>query len=288
MKLSNSGLSAFRKCPRYYASQYVARRVPVRESEALALGRAYHIGLETWWNAHGRGGTRETCLACSIDAVRQHADGMSEQDVAKVCAMLSQYAPPDGWRVEAVEQWFESPIRNPDTGYPMRDAVLVGRVDLVLSNDAGERWIVEHKTTSDEIIGYGPYWQRLEVDSQVRIYLQATDAVGLIYDAARKPSIKLCAKDANAEAYMQRCIEQRSADTSAWYQWRQIQRTAEEMAEAAADLWQSAHMLHECARDNRWPRNGDACRNLYGTCAYLDVCTGKASLGDDSIFRDKE
>ena len=53
------------------------------------------------------------------------------------------------------------------------------------------------------------------------------------------------------------------------------------------DLWQQVEMFRSCDKAGRWPRYSDSCVTKYGNCPYLDVCTGRANLDDDALFRDK-
>jgi hypothetical protein len=287
--LTSSSLSAFRDCPRKYYLMYVLRRVKVAEVAAMKFGTMMHEALAVYWLSGKE---------AMVSYLKTLAEDMTEQDAAKLAAMLTHYKPPfDKYEVEAVEQTFETRIINPETGRPMVDYVLQGKLDvLIIDKATRERWVLEHKSTSDEIEGFDIYWQRLAIDHQISFYILAKQAVGCLYDVLRKPTIKLCGKDETAaaalgisasDAYMRRCVEAIVESPAKYYQFREVIKTADDMEEAKADLWQQAHMLADCERQQRFPRNSGACRSFFGVCQYLGVCTGCSRIdGDD--FRDKE
>jgi hypothetical protein len=288
-RLSASRLSIFRDCPRRYAHTYVMGRVPIAEPSALTFGRAWHEALEQWWLAGPD---------AAIGWLVSKADSISAEDGARIASMLTYYNPPrERYSVVGTEKEYTVPIVNPDTRHPVRGYTFYLRLDVeVVEIATGDRWIVEHKTTSDEIIGFGPYWQRLQIDAQVAFYLIATKARGVMYDVVRKPMLRISKADEQraaayeidlSVAYQERISEAISAEPEKYYQFRAVEKTADDLAEAQADLYEQVQMLHACHRRGMYPRNSNACRALYGTCPYLGVCTGQALLSDDSQFRDK-
>lgn len=58
-----------------------------------------------------------------------------------------------------------------------------------------------------------------------------------------------------------------------YYARNEIPRRPEDLEEAQYEWWQTAHILHQCERHGRWPRNTAACIG-FGTCAYFPLCTG--------------
>jgi len=95
------------------------------------------------------------------------------------------------------EQQFELPIVNPSTGKSSRTFVQAGKFDGVIK--MGQRhFLLEHKTTSDQIEKPdSPYFKRLEIDSQVSMYVLAHWQSGIkldgtVYDVIKKPGIRAC------------------------------------------------------------------------------------------------
>lgn len=287
-RISASRLSTFRECPRKYQHTYIRGKVAIGEPAALTFGRAWHSALEQWW-LNGP----EAAIAWLIDK----AGEISAEDGAKIAAMLAHYNPPrQQYTVVGVESEYEVPIINPETSVRSRGYTFFLRLDAEVRDAAGTRLIVEHKTTSDEIVGFGPYWQRLQVDAQVAFYMIATGCRGVLYDVVRKPMLRISKVDEQkaagsglelSMAYQQRVEEAIAAEPERYYQFRAIEKTADDLAEARADLYEQVQMLHNCHRRGMFPRNSNACRTLYGTCPYLGVCTGMENLDDDTRFRDR-
>jgi len=286
-----SSLATFRDCARRYHYSHILQRVRQTESHALQFGKLMHAALAAWWQD---GPTAAVAYLTGI------ADQVAPVDAAKIAAMLRYYDPPRAdYTMEAIEHEFVVPIRNPVTGRSMRAYRLGGKVDGLVRDVSGHRWILEHKTTSDQVIGFGPYWQRLAIDHQITLYAAAHDARGVLYDVLRKPTLKLCKKDEYAakcthgvkspeDVYRERCEAKAKAHLAEVYQFRPVHFTDQDLTEARTDLWQQCQILRRCERDGFWPRNSGSCRGFYGLCPYLDVCTNRASLDDDTLFRTKE
>ena len=90
---------------------------------------------------------------------------------------------------ELVEHEFEMPLVNPLSGRSSRTFVLRGKIDaLVRCGQTDRQYLVEHKTTSQDISEGSAYWQKLRMDGQVSTYYAAfPDAAGCIYDVIRRP-----------------------------------------------------------------------------------------------------
>lgn len=64
-----------------------------------------------------------------------------------------------------------------------------------------------------------------------------------------------------------------------YYARREIPRVAADMEEARFDVWQTAKLIADCDRYDRWPRNTRACLTM-GRCAYFTLCTNGFIVGD--------
>lgn len=285
--LSSSALSKLRSCPRKYAHEYVIGRVPVKGTRALDVGILWHRAMEHYWTAG-----REQAIHYLI----AETTTVDELDVAKLVALLRNYNPPvDQYTVEAVETEFTRAIPLPGRT-SMRKVRLFGRVDLVVRDASGNKLVVEHKTTSDEIIGWGQYWQRLNLDSQTSLYMLGTGVDTVLYDVARKPMLRPSKDDERTakaygitvvDAYTERMSKVIAAAPEEYFQFRAIRKTPEDLEDALADVRGWVAALRQYRSTGFYPRNTDACRGLYGFCPYLEVCSGSASLDDDTLYQDK-
>jgi hypothetical protein len=223
----------------------------------------------------------------------------------------------DRWHVEAIESEFHIPIMNPETRGKSRRFTHAGKFDGIVSRN-DEAYLLEHKTTSEDLSPGSPYWKRLTIDTQISGYLLATWAdlrrlLGVLYDAIRKPEIqprKLTARQRKSvlstRAYydivlsdeiVEHChadpdfrettamYEARlRADTLArpdWYFARSlVTRLEKELVTYAEELWQTAHDIRRAERAGDIRRNDKACMAYGRPCEFLDLCAGHDSLAN--------
>lgn len=279
--LTNSSQKSYRACPRLYKYTYVDGYRANRDSDALTFGTLMHKMLEA-------------------GAVTP-PDGEKPFEYAKACALMTGYlarwAPMD---MVAVEIPFRTPIINPDTCSASRTFERAGKIDGICRDPNGQHWLVENKTTSEDISPGSEYWRRLRMDSQVSTYYDGAyaalgfDVWGCIYNVIKKPALRpLKANtrrgiDETPDEYRDRIIADIAADPDKYYQRAEVVRLEKEMDDHKFDTWQIASMIRESENSDRWPRNPDACSRYGRTCEFFDVCTGTASLDDRVLFTKKE
>jgi hypothetical protein len=217
--LTHSALSCSQMCKRKYYYRYILGLRRPERSEALYIGKMVHLGIELrfkslniWqdrfdWNCY---------VDKLIESVKKQAkaedvpDMSAEQQaeylknrhyrLAKIEGILRAYYEyyryvDEAIKVLEVEQKFRIPMtRTTDkgnTGYS-RKFELAGMTDLVLEDPAQVAPCVgEHKTTSSDIDD-PVYWQRLNVDNQISLYVRAANQRGIAcqnvwYNVIRKP-----------------------------------------------------------------------------------------------------
>jgi RecB family exonuclease len=286
--LTNSEMRCFRACPRRHLHAYIEGMRPIERPQPLRFGTLIHAALERWWK------TRD--LAETLHALEGEAD---PYDQAKATAMILGYTARwslAGLTVAGVELEFRAPLVNPVSTYASRRYELGGKIDAIAIDDRGDTWVVEHKTTSEDITYGSPYWKRLRLDSQVSLYMVGARSLGfeprgVLYDVLRKPAQRPLEPNKSRsipetpEEYRARLIEAISADPERYYAQGTVVRLAAEEGEAAWDAWQTAQAIGEATRVGRHPKNPDACM-LYGRpCDYFAVCTGEADIDDPHRFR---
>ena len=301
--ISNSEVKTFKRCPREHHFAYRLLRRAIRRANALALGSLYHAGLETWW----RGGGDLIAALAAIDAFDDAAIDIFDR--AKARAMMRMYharwAGAD-YEVLAVEELWTADLINPETGAASRTFRVSGKIDgLIRRLSDNTIWIVESKTTSEDIGVGSDYWKRLKIDSQVSTYLMGVadimarlgiegEPAGVLYDVTRKPGqrpLEVNKKNKEAETpedYEHRCLEAMGENPDRFLQRGEVVRLEEDALDAAHDLWSYARLMREAEIAKRYPRNVDQCNRFGRTCEYFGVCTGEARLDDDSMFRTAE
>lgn len=301
-----------RLCARKHHLEYVQGYRPVETSEDLAFGTIVHEALAAWWCHAVPGIDVEQRLVAAQAALE--ATDLDPYVKVRALTMITGYHA--RWKDEpytavAVEQGFSGPLINPDTGAKSMVWQLAGKVDVIVADAEGRKWLMEHKTSSEDLTPGGTYWRRLRMDTQVSVYFDGAallghEVVGCIYDVLAKHKqrpLKATPEDARKftkdgrlyanqrasdetpEEYCARLVEAVTAAPSDFYSRIEVPRTDAELADARRDLWQQAQRLREDERLGRAPRNPDACMAYGRECAFLDVCAGMGSLDDPSKFR---
>lgn len=310
--ITNSRAKSARLCARKHSLTYLQGYRPLIASEDLDFGSLVHAGLEAWWCHALPGIDPEDRLAAAMRVV-----GAAEVDAflkVKAQVMLAAYHARwagEAFAAVAVEVQFETALVNPDTGAESKIWRLSGKLDAVVRDADSQLWLMEHKTSSEDLTPGGNYWRRLRMDSQVSIYFDGARALGhevrgCIYDVLSKPSQrplkatpedkrkltkegKLYAgqrlADETPEEYGARIADIVMAAPADYVARIEVPRLESELDDARRDLWQQAQRLREDERLGRAPRNPDSC-NAYGrACEFFDVCTGTASLDDPTRFK---
>ncbi len=324
--VTNSELREARACMRRHRIKYILKRRPRSVAEPLTFGTLTHTGHEAWRRAKSETSDPSDLYTAAVDAVRAAAagnDAVSDYMLVTVEELLRGYTArwaDDGLRTVAVEQSFDVPLINPETGAASRTFRIGGKFDGIVASRVGdgERLHVEElKTTGSDIEAGSLYWEKVRaLDSQVSIYLNGARAAGFpvedcLYTVIRKPGIKplkatpeesrkytkptkadpvprlyanMREADETPEEYRARLRANIEENPGRYYARATIVRLEHDEREHAFDMWQSAKMLHEAERSGFAPRNPDACSS-FGGCEFLAVCTGQASLDDDRLFR---
>lgn len=288
--ISYSELSTFQQCARKHWYVYGLGRVPAVTEDRMRFGTLMHEVTAAWWI----GG--EEAAAAPLVAV---ADQMGMVEAAKAAAMVRAYHPPrDEFEVLGIEVPFEVPLRA-GRERAMHGIRIHGFADAILREKATGRLIVrEYKTTTSTIIGYGPYWARLAIDTQVALYHLAFQADAVVYDVSRVPQLRPSRADGLkngeepsvevCEAYRDRLFGVVDELPEDWHQWRPQWKTEADLYAAAMDIEARVRMLRHAERTALVPMSPGACATKFGVCPYIDVCAMRADIDDETRFVDRK
>lgn len=317
--LSNSAIACYRECPRKFRYRYVQRRRPRRKDEALRFGSFFHCGLNAWWSLGDA--PAEDRLAEALESMRNRADEKPEDadpfDLVKAEELMLGYTARWGaepFETVAVEKVFDVPLVNPATGAKSKTYRLSGAIDVIARRD-GKLYHVEHKTTSSDITPGADYWRKVSaLDPQVSTYQAAMKAIGLeaaetLYDVVRKVGLRpkkatpeserkytkdgflyktQRETDETPEEFRERVREDIAENPEKYFARGPVVRLEDDEREHAADVWQTASFIRESENAGSFPRNPGACEKWGRFCDYFDVCSGMASITDDTRFRTAE
>ena len=194
--LTFSRQQSFKNCRKahWYGYELGLRRI--NDAKALRMGSAFHCGVEKL----GKGES----LGAACDAVRKcydRPDVFDEYEWAIELETVLRLVCAYQWRWEshkleylAVEQSFELPLLNPETGKRTTSFNLAGKIDGIVRMEDGRIAVKETKLLGDDIGGDSPLWRRLRMDHQISLYIHAARRKGfaaetVLYDVARKPTI---------------------------------------------------------------------------------------------------
>ena len=178
-------------------------------------------------------------------------------------------------------------------------------------------FLIETKSSSEDISPGSNYQRRLSMDVQIDVYYRAArqmglDVQGILYDMLAKPSCKpmkatppesrkytkptkkdpvsrLYAnqkdKDETVEEYEARCLETIAADPTRYYQRATVVRLHDEHEEAAADVWATTQAMREAKRLQMYPRHPDSCQQWGRVCEYLPICSRMTTANDPMLYK---
>ncbi len=196
--LTHSWGSSFKGCRRRSFWEYEVKFRKVTDAKPLRMGSAGHDGLD----ALKQGGSTTDAIAAVWQHYKTCPEGVDqydwdiERETVECLVMMYEWR----WRdaniaTVATEKSFRLPLTNPTTGAATPVFDVAGKVDGLVVLEDGRKAIIEHKFISDDLKDDSDFWRRLQLDSQVSMYVWAARQIGwevetALYDCIRKPSIK--------------------------------------------------------------------------------------------------
>lgn len=234
MQASISQIKLFKACRRSWYLKYRENLVPVKPAEALETGRSYHAYIEALEKGE------------SIDG-----------EVTKEAAMaraFEKYILPK-LKVVETEKYLEKEIGS---------HTLIGYVDGI----AEDGNIIEHKSTSLDIVEGGEYEYNLLWDEQILAYMSLTGKRKVYYTVCKKPTIRLKKDETEGEFY-NRVVAWYDVDTEQKIRMFTIERTDEEVAAFEEDFREICDAMADS-----YPIYRNTCYcNMWGRrCEYSSIC----------------
>lgn len=197
LDLSWSQVKTWQRCQRQWKYKYIDRLEPIARQRALFLGNWVHRCLETYYS-EGDWKTghleyveqwdklfEEEQKALSTRSKKAKTYTPLPKQVARIINSYLWYHKNDGWKVISVELEFTVHLKD--------DIYINGKIDLIVQDEEGLYWVVDHKTASN-IPESGAFHA---MDPQLMIYpwavkkLTGIDIAGIIYNyvKSKPPSI---------------------------------------------------------------------------------------------------
>jgi len=272
--LTYSALSTFRNCRRKYFHRYVkSLRRKGMGARALFYGSIIHNALEM----HYQGKSMEEILdyiytVCKEDDTWIHATAM-------MLGYMETYRE-EPWEVVSLEEEFQVPIINPETGHQSTTYELRGKVDGLVRHPDGSYSLLEHKTTSFDM---GTFVQTLWTDFQTRLYQERYGAFkdieikSVIFNILRKNNKRRYKRDGGEtdEQFLSRLRECHSGPEM--YHREELYFDPVLTAEIGEQVWDLKDNIQLCARKDRWYKNESTCRQYGRMCDYYALCSSADS-----------
>jgi hypothetical protein len=228
--LTASRLKSNRRCQRLHDLKYnKGWKVIGSDDWKLKFGSLIHDALEIYFlsrMARDAGELDEdgqaidpifealTLLEEKREAAKEEGgQQIDEFDLAKARAIMQGYHA--RWETDeiaevlAVEAEFRAELVNPDTNRNSQIWDIAGKIDAIVRMKDGRVFIMEHKTSSDDITMGSTYWRLLRMDGQISMYYVGGDTLaaelgferieGCLYDILGKPQIRPKSKSTGPE-----------------------------------------------------------------------------------------
>ena len=231
--LSASSIDAFKACPIRFRNAYVYGIRKIEDSESQRVGTNWHLLLETASLVpgsecpflfidhtpgdelcdicNGTGKVPSDIMGAVTRVLNKAYEGIEFNDPeAKEVERVTLLHALAGYRwhygdtlesVVATEQYFSLSLLNPQTGHPVPDVFIEGRIDKLIELANGIA-VKEHKSTSKSIDPDSTYWGHLNLDVQTTMYIYAARRMQIEndsphqlintvkYDLYQKPTIR--------------------------------------------------------------------------------------------------
>lgn len=165
-----SEVTDYLRCKKRYNYAWVQELQPKQRNEKLTIGSAIHKFLELWYSEYRASEAIEAMIEYIYDNTADMED-IARDDMAKlaqnICVhYIQNYGMDDKWTVKAVEMPFSVKLNN-DVNY-------IGTIDMLLEDENGRLWFVDHKTTASIDI----FDKNSDMDRQISRYWAALEELG--------------------------------------------------------------------------------------------------------------
>lgn len=264
--LSHTQLSTALNCLRKYGWSYVENLELIATPKPLALGRAFHKGIELGDPVAGAN------LLDRPTGDQAEYDKLLIDKAIVACAAglyLNRWGAADKREVE-----YRLRLRSPYTGAYGRTFDLVGAADGVIDH-GGYLELIEDKlvTRVDSVTV-----KRVKLDRQVSLECYALWRITgkpvrvVRYRWVKKPSIRP-KQNESTTAYIARLEADYKARPDFYSEEEQTFRSDDDLLLIEAELWEYAEQMRQATHRGFYPRNTSHCSD-YGGCAFIPLCVG--------------
>lgn len=282
IKISNSGVTLFRRCPKKYWWKYIRKIEPIRPSSAILLGDLIHGTFANYYQStHNKEKSLEYLINFGVD-LTMRMPPEEQEDFAIIsgtaCAMWENVPDwmLDGKDVSTAEKYFEIKLTEGITyrGYIDRLVKANGKLLIrELKTCAFPDSYIRSAGTSSQASGY-VLGAQTEIDKEV---------VGVSYDLIRKPALRKRGTE-NMQDFVARIREDYRTRPEWYYRREYTYRNDKNLDEFVDDLCMCARDIRSKYESNQWYRNHDACF-ARGECEYYKICFNYDEMTEKIFYK---
>jgi len=262
-KISYSMRQMFKSCPRKVYFKYVAGIKPLRiESKALLTGRAFHLGLSTFRESKNI----DMAMATMCDSF----DGLETEENQIECCKLKAY-------LIGYLNYFDDEKKTWRAEEKIETDSTLSYIDGIIVEEDGCH-LIEDKTrsvltprlddtmyTNDQLMNY------VFECSKAGMKIKSIEIREILKSRTRPK------KKESLEAYADRVLDEYQ-DSKDKFQSCSFSPDFLSLLDYQKEIDYFDKYLNEWLKSQRplahWPRNHFSCVNVYGSCDYLDLCSG--------------
>lgn len=287
---TNSSISTYKRCPYMYSLAYVLGLRPIRNAKGpLWFGSGLHLGLEVINKGGKLGDALSQVQADMLSSRTFEPEQDVWEDIIKVQELLIGYVQCYGASARKpiyVEKKFHLPVIQQGAPHDAAHGVHIGgKLDFVFE-EAGLRYLEDHKTTGEDIDPGADYWLKLLMDGQMSMYCYALMRMGeqvdgVVYDLIHKPRIRV-KKNETLDQFRARLREEIAGDKLKYFRRHETGRTTADLEAFERDLWEWVAHIYQARKAEHFPKNTEACLDPY-RCQYFGVCTTGGYRAGDAV-----
>lgn len=246
--LDATSLDTFLSCPAKFNYRMNLSKVTPTKAAPLDKGGLVHVGMEKYYNSLKEHKDFESSLDSAIMAARTELATNSDLTTIEgqeVISTIEQNL--IHWRVadqgliyNAVESPFSYVLYEDDTFR----IIMIGKIDLLFSNNQYENVPMDHKTFSRDFPVHRKTNQFLNYSYAVKSNYLFVNRIGF------QKTLKAHEKFKRVPL---------SYDSTFHEQWRQ-------------NVIKWCMRYYDCVQDNDWPMNDTSCDKYNRLCEYYDIC----------------
>lgn len=246
--LDATSLDTFLSCPAKFNFRMNLSKVTPTKAKPLDKGGLVHVGMEAYYKHLKEQAKFETCLDAGILATRTELATNSDLSTAEGREVLSTIeqniifwrVADQSLQINAVESPFSYILYEDDTFR----IIMIGKIDLLFSDNRYENAPMDHKTYSHDFPVHRKTNQFLNYSYAVKSNFLFVNRIGF------QTSLKAHEKFKRVPL---------SYDSAFHEQWRQ-------------NVIKWCMRYYDCVESNDWPLNDTSCDKYNRLCEYYEVC----------------